>query len=379
MDYGALWRACADVAHFVDEMTSLWAAEYAASCATGPGDLVVIDRQNGYYYLYDLAGALGAEQRAHAPRVVGVWGASGDGDPRDASRMRGFPRPGRAADDRGHLIARAAGGGYDINLLPMDAALNRGRSADGARFRALERLVAASPGTLFFVRPIYDDDSDRPARFDVGVQVGDDLVVESFENRPGRPMRLSVLRDATPFAVDAAVVQDCLDPTTPADALFARAWRSGVGVLTRGERCGIAGVTGHVAESVTEVLLADHGWHVLWHFTGPGRHGVDLVLLTPDDHVVAVEVKGTLVPARIPRLSRRELAQMSAEWVDKADNPGMAELGLDSADVYGAVVAVNFADLTWRMAMTDDFVSLRPVTDAAQLLTLDWLTDPSDA
>jgi hypothetical protein len=56
----------------------------------------------------------------------------------------------------------------------------------------------------------------------------------------------------------------------------------------------------------------------------------------------------------------------------------MAELGLESADVYGAVVAVNFADLTWRMAMTDDFVSLRPVTDAAQLLTLDWLTNPSD-
>jgi hypothetical protein len=23
------------------------------------------------------------------------------------------------------------------------------------------------------------------------------------------------------------------------------------------------------------------GWHVLWHFTGPGRHGVDLVFLTP--------------------------------------------------------------------------------------------------
>jgi hypothetical protein len=92
---------------------------------------------------------------------------------------------------------------------------------------------------------------------------------------------------------------------------------------------------------VTEVLLAEQGWYVLWHFTGPGRHGVDLVLLTPDDHVVAVEVKGTLVAGRIPRLFRRELAQMSAEWVDKADNPAMAELRLDSADVYGAVVAVT--------------------------------------
>jgi hypothetical protein len=31
------------------------------------------------------------------------------------------------------------------------------------------------------------------------------------------------------------------------------------------------------------------------------------------------------------------------------------------------------------MALTDDFVSLRPVTDAAQLLTLDWLTNRSDS
>jgi hypothetical protein len=112
-----------------------------------------------------------------------------------------------------------------------------------ARFRALERLAAASRGTLFLVRPTYDDDSDRPVRFDVGVQVGDDLVVESIDNGPGRPMRLSVLRDGTPFAVDAATVHDCLDLATPADALFARAWHSGVGALSRGERCGIAGVT----------------------------------------------------------------------------------------------------------------------------------------
>jgi hypothetical protein len=40
--------------------------------------------------------------------------------------MRGHPRPGRSADDRGHLISCAAGGGYDINLIPMDAALDRG-------------------------------------------------------------------------------------------------------------------------------------------------------------------------------------------------------------------------------------------------------------
>lgn len=72
--------------------------------------------------------------------------------------MRGFPRPSREHDDRGHLIACAAGGGYDINLVPMDLALSRGRSVEGARFRALERRGAATPGTLFFIRPVYDDD-----------------------------------------------------------------------------------------------------------------------------------------------------------------------------------------------------------------------------
>jgi hypothetical protein len=34
-----------------------------------------------------------------------------------------------------------------------------------------------------------------------------------------------------------------------------------------------------------------------------------------------------------PRLSRREVAQMSVEWVDKGDNPGMVELGLEIVDV----------------------------------------------
>ena len=60
----------------------------------------------------------------------------------------------------------------------------------------------------------------------------------------------------------------------------------------------LAGTTGHIAESVTEVLLDGSGWQVLWHFEGPGRHGADLVFLAPGDRVVAVEVKGTLVPGR---------------------------------------------------------------------------------
>ena len=122
------------------------------------------------------------------------------------------------------------------------------------------------------------------------------------------------------------------------------------------------------------MLLDRLDWRVLWHFTGPGRHGVDLLFLTPEDMVAAGAVRGTLIAGRIPRLSRREMAQMSAEWVDKADNPGMAELGLRSADIYGAVAIVNFADMTWRVALTADFSALLPVINIGQLTHLNWLT-----
>ena len=188
------------------------------------------------------------------------------------------------------------------------------------------------------------------------------------------PMRLSGrLRQAAAFRVDTSVVEDCLDVSAARDALFARGWRTGPSALARSERCAVAGVTGHVAESVTEVLLDNLGWRALWHFTGPGRHGVDLVFLAPNDVVVAIEVKGTLVRRRIPRLSGRELTQMSAAWIDKADNPGMAELGLQSADVYGGVVVVNFGDMIWRTALTAEFVTLRPVMSSTQLTDLRWL------
>jgi hypothetical protein len=52
---------------------------------------------------------------------------------------------------------------------------------------------------------------------------------------------------------------------------------------------------------------------------------------------------------------------MSAVWVDKADNPGMAEWELHSDDIYAAVIAVNFADMLLRAAVSSDFDRWRPV------------------
>ena len=376
-DYLGNWESRTSIAQFGNCLLDSWASEYTSSNGARNEDLVVVDPGNGFNYIYDLADSLRGRSLRRSPRVVGVWGLSQPGGhSRDIARMQGFPRPGRGGDDRGHLIAFAAGGGYDINLVPMDTSLNRGWSSEGSRFRGLERLVASLPGTVYFIRPIYEDDSDRPARFEVGAQVGEDLRLDMFinGNKARNGFGLSAIRHSTAFPVSRDVVAGCLDLAEARDQLFAMGWHSGPSTLTTIQRCTIAGRTGHIAESVTELLLDTLGWQILWHFASSGRHGVDLVLLGPNDCVVVVEVKGTLVPGRVPRLSRRELVQMSAEWVDKTDNPGMAELGLTSEDVYGGVIVVNFADLTWRGALTADFVEMHPVRDVEQLCDLSWLT-----
>lgn len=380
MDYHAVWADKTTVKAFGDRLLDAWASDYLASVNGDDDELVVVDPGNGFSYLFDLAGSLSGASWPHAPRVVGVWGLSQPGGlQRDRSRMRGFPRPRRGHDDRGHLISLAAGGGYDINLVPMDADLNRGRSDEGRRFRDLERRSANVPGSLFFCRPMYEDLSDRPTQFEVGVQEGDAVRVEHFANPSAPPPAAGIasLRQATAFTLDPRIVDNCLDPEAGADQLFRRARQAPRGSLTRREWAILAGTTGHIAESVTEVLLDTCGWHVLWHFEGPGRHGADLVFLAPGDRVVAVEVKGTLVPNRLPRLSRREMAQMSAEWIDKADNPAMESLGVRSSDIYGGVVAINFSDGVWRAGLTNDFVSFQPVIDPGQFADLDWIESPA--
>jgi hypothetical protein len=121
-------------------------------------------------------------------------------------------------------------------------------------------------------------------------------------------------------------------------------------------------------------LFASYGYAPLWHHDRTGRHGVDLVLFHPDAEMVfAVEVKGTLRPRCWPRLSRRDVEQMSAEWLNNADNPGMRELELAHEDLYGAVVLINFADRTFRVAMTADFGRLHPVRSDEQLSDPSWL------
>lgn len=66
---------------------------------------------------------------------------------------------------------------------------------------------------------------------------------------------------------------------------------------------------------------------------------------------------------------------MSRAWLDKLDNPGMAEWDLRSEDIYGALLCVNLAELCFRVGFTKDFEVFAPVTGLDQLLDLTWLAD----
>jgi hypothetical protein len=146
----------------------------------------------------------------------------------------------------------------------------------------------------------------------------------------------AALRQAIPIEIAISTVAACLDPEREADQRFEAAWRSrlegGTGRLSGGA---LPGTTGHIAESVVEVALAERGYVPLAHHPGPGRHGVDLLMLHLSLEIVfAIEVKGTLRKGFVPRLTRGDLAQMSSAWLDKPDNPAMTSSALRSEDIY---------------------------------------------
>lgn len=185
------------------------------------------------------------------------------------------------------------------------------------------------------------------------------------------PLRRA-LRAATAFPLNARTIDQCLDENRDAaDTLFRRARERGLSSIASSERSGhLWRVVGEVAESVAEIVLDDVGYSVFWHVAAPGIHGVDLLLLSPDESVLALEVKGTLRPAAIPRLTPSRLRQMSREWLNEADNPAMAEWSLEADDLYAAVMIVDLATPAWRIALSADFENYTPVTERVQLAAL---------
>lgn len=88
------------------------------------------------------------------------------------------------------------------------------------------------------------------------------------------------------------MVHGCLMLDAELDRRFHEAWAASLARFPSGLRGGaLAGVTGHVAESAVELLLVEWGYAPLEHHPGPGRHGVDLLMLhLASDMVFGVEV-----------------------------------------------------------------------------------------
>lgn len=184
------------------------------------------------------------------------------------------------------------------------------------------------------------------------------------------------LRAATPLSFPAAWVEESVGEQgrvgtaeRVAEQQFAEAFRDGLGSVPLRKRVGrLPSVIGSVAEAVASRLLVARGFSVFADISVVGVRGVDLLLLSPSDDVLALEVKGTLRPGSLPRFGRSRLRQMSAEWLDHSSNPAMIEWGLDSLDVFTGVIAVDLRASSARVIVSGDHDLFVPVVSEEQLL-----------
>jgi hypothetical protein len=188
--------------------------------------------------------------------------------------------------------------------------------------------------------------------------------------RPVLTARIA-LRAGSAFPIPKRLVRSCVKPSKQTDALFERARIHGLNSIERSQRSGhLARVTGEVAESIAEIVLDEQGYNLFWQITTPGIHGVDLLFLSPDECVLALEVKGTLRPGTIPRLTPSRLAQMSREWLNDPTNPAMAEWSLQADDLYAGVMLIDLTTPLYRLALSSNFEHYTAVTDLAELASL---------
>lgn len=89
---------------------------------------------------------------------------------------------GKPTDEGGHLIATRFDGPPDaFNVVPQDAHLNRGDWKEMENEWADH--IEEGRDVKVLVKPLYDDKSIRPARFDVVYQVDDQIYQKSFVNK----------------------------------------------------------------------------------------------------------------------------------------------------------------------------------------------------
>jgi len=172
LDYAAVH---ADRLH--DDLPQLWVDAYHPESGHDPEIVQFTDGAN--HYLFDLV----------TERVAAAWGESRAADSeRDRSRQAGFiPQFTRHYEgkDRGHFLSHGQGGLMDVNFFPQVKEVNRGWSAAGKLYRALERHAATHPGTFALSRPLYARDNDTwdPERLEYGLLLDGALRVVVFPNR----------------------------------------------------------------------------------------------------------------------------------------------------------------------------------------------------
>lgn len=137
-----------------DVLIRPWLSEYRTQTPWDSGVMEI--SQAELTYLLDAARTFTGATRGD-DRVVAVWGRSrsDSGSKRDRARQAGLiPGPatwselagteGKAGRDRGHFVARAAGGGMDLNLFPQAVGL-KPRDLEAGRVVAGDGAVCHGP------------------------------------------------------------------------------------------------------------------------------------------------------------------------------------------------------------------------------------------
>ena len=200
IDYGAVLKAATQspegvVKFLTDELPFVWRDAYIEMTLH---QVNILRWQHGSFeYVFDDYASL--ESRGIVPyasdieaRLIGVLGSSSPKTTdRDDYRLKGWIGPtekifGRGWD-KGHYIAHTIGGaidGLEANVFVQRRDLNRGWSAAGKRYREMEKYCVSNPHTFCFSRPLYIDQTSKPAFIEFGVlKQSDELWIERFDNR----------------------------------------------------------------------------------------------------------------------------------------------------------------------------------------------------
>lgn len=178
---------------FCNHITDLWIKDYAT--AFPKHGEIFQQKFEGYYFLvdfvWDYMEQADTNNELPGSRVIAFFGISNTNvKASNRARMR---QEGKTSElyasligkyDKGHYIAHSMGAPVDMNIFPQRRDINRGWSAEGKRYRAMERYVAANPGTFVFSRPIYNDLLTCPNEIEYGYfDMEGTLHLETFPNR----------------------------------------------------------------------------------------------------------------------------------------------------------------------------------------------------